>query len=214
MLREQGIVFASVIMIMGAVPASAQESAAPLSPVPLFTQMCTSGGGSLSKDSVREISYTVLPQEARQVIGFGGPQTGLGAYEEMHRANVPNRVLQVGARGVYLLLPAPGKAGAMATSCAVVWRGQDFAAARSAVFTISAMKNAQADADFSPIKDAHLVEVGTSSFSLSASEMSGWTMLREAPAADAATPSAGQSSSDPGLKTRQAGNGETIVKSH
>jgi hypothetical protein len=213
MARVKGFWVAALVAVVGQGAAVAQDAPTPLSPVPLFTQVCTGGGGHLARNAVRPASYADMPMEARNAIGFGAPGSSLVVDRVMVPTDVPNQMMKVGGN-TYLLLPASGRSGALANSCAVAWKANDFDAARAAVYALAGVKTPPADGDFSPVQNAHIAEVDGPGFRLAASEIWGWTVLREEPIVDAAPANSVHATSTqatPGLKILDKANGETVV---
>ncbi len=192
-----------------------------LEPVPLFTAICTQGGGRLPAADVAQTRYLVIPADARVALGFGlaaGRGMAAGMMEPLASRDVPNTVLAIGRGHDRFLLPSiSDKSGALAASCSVVWRGLHYAEARRAAADIAGMPDGGSDTDASPIAGAHIYGVRGRGYALAASEISGWTVLRMTPDTSS-VPSAGtayrRTATVPasGLVVHDNGHGEVVVK--
>jgi hypothetical protein len=125
-------------------------------PIPLFQAVCINGTAKLSRKWASASNYAAIPADGQAAIG----QSVMG---------VPNPVYQIGGGNEYLILPSTTSAMPFATSCAVVWQGDDLAAAKKVP---------------PPPADVQLV--------VTASLVKGWTVLKSVPAPGAAvSPPAG-----------------------
>ena len=97
-------------------------------PVDLFFQICTEGGGKLSKEMVTPLTFETLPDEVKGVLGKSrrDDQTSRRSYGKLKVEDVPNQLLQVnGPNAAYLVLPTDTKASrvSIASQCVAMWRG-------------------------------------------------------------------------------------------
>jgi hypothetical protein len=113
--------------------APSEIAMAPTAPIPLFKAVCVDGEARLSKKWAKQTSFSALPVDARRALG----QTGTGGIApEPSEYDVPNPIFQIGDGDEYLILPTESGAK-MAETCAVMWKGNDYAAATKLVASVS-----------------------------------------------------------------------------
>ncbi len=138
-------------------PAPAAPVFAPTEPIPLFKAVCTSpGSANLSRKWASATTYPAMPMDAKRALGLAGAPPGAPAPADK---DVPNPVFQINAGDEYLIVTASQAGAAFSDTCAVVWKGDDIAAA-----------NAVASAGVTP------------QLTLSAATTHGWTVLKSVPA--------------------------------
>ena len=171
----------SAFMMVHAAGAAAGQPGAAASPLALFRSVCMEGGTSLKKSEVKALPFEELPTNAKRAFGF----TSLLRAAPVGR--VANRVYQVGGdEGVYLLLPRSGSSGdadPYASSCAVIWRGENYAEAKRMIMPhpdpewLKGTLPSDNEMGF-----AHSA-TDDGDLHLSGAAFSGWTALRSAPSA-------------------------------
>jgi hypothetical protein len=172
---------ASLPLLLAAAPAPV----ATLDPINLFRSVCLSDRVSLPRHAFADIAYSKLPKGARVALNWGAPgfldlAPSRSPVAELPASEVPNRILAQlpKKRGVFLLLPAADKKGALAPACSAVWKGSSFAAARDAL-----VEDFQAPPLSSLPVPGKLLYYRTSvaGADVAAAEFQGWTVLRVAP---------------------------------
>lgn len=169
-----------------AAPSAAAELPAPsLDPVPLFNTMCTQGGGRLPGSAVTAQNYDTMPAAARVVLGVGAPEArdrGSDLFSALSASQVPNQIYRIGAQGgdMYLIVPKPGADGVMADSCAVIWKGHGFDAARHAITDFVGLDRSASD-PYVTGTDIKGFGISGKGYSFKTAEVDGWTILRATP---------------------------------
>lgn len=109
-----------------------QTSVQPIAPVALFNAVCMEGSGRLPQSAAKLIAFNEVADGAKLALGRSlksGPYSGLRSAPGVQNVTY---LVDAGKR-VYLLLPqtVDGKLATsdFASSCAVVWRGDNYAAA-------------------------------------------------------------------------------------
>jgi len=130
-------------------------------PIPLFKAVCISGTAKLSRKWASATTYPAMPMDAKRALGAAGAPPGAPAPADK---DVPNTVFQINGGDEYLVVPAAQAGAAFADTCAVVWKGNDLAAASQIA----------PGAPGGPL-------------TLSAAASHGWTVLKSVPTVPAAT---------------------------
>jgi hypothetical protein len=129
-------------LLLGAVPAAAQDAGETVAsePLPLFKTVCMGGGARLNRKMASEAGVTTLPDPARRALGKLVPKTqaDAAAAGPAEPAQVPNRMYQIAGGALYLLVPSAvaTPAAPLADSCMVLWQSagdDDYLAARKVV---------------------------------------------------------------------------------
>lgn len=133
---------AILALLLGIAPAAAQDAAesVPQEPLPMFKAVCMGGGARLNRKNASEANFSVLPDPARRALGKVAAKDNAGAVDAgtAEAAAVTNRIYQLGAGQLYLLVPsAPATPTTpLADSCMVLWQSagdEDYLAARKVV---------------------------------------------------------------------------------
>jgi hypothetical protein len=155
-------------------------------PVKLFEGVCLSDQVKLAKDSVADQPYAGLSEGARNALGFANPPGGIPRIPPagpLAATEVPNRILAIlPQRTSFLLLPASGT-GRYASSCAVLWKGNEYPKALDAAKRLAfggALPAGTPDLT-TPIRGLNWVVFTTKGMIVGAAEFGGWTVLRISP---------------------------------
>lgn len=186
MLRSGAILLvASACMMVQAAGAAAAPLGSAASPLALFRSVCTEGGSSLKKDKVKALQFDELPANAKKALEF------TSMLRPASVEGVANTVFRVGSgEGVYLLLPRSGSAGdadPYSSSCAVIWRGDDYVEAKWMIMPRPDPEELKGTLPSdNAIGLAHSA-TDDGDLQLSVAAFSGWTALRSAPSTRTST---------------------------
>jgi len=191
MARVHWIALAGVASVLAS-PLAAALPTPSLDPVSLFTQTCTKGGAHLPSNVVTAVDYDRMAPQAKVVLSMGAPDAAGRAgslFTPLSKRDVPNNIYRIGdwntpegkASNIYLILADPGAKGALASSCAVVWKANAFDDARHAVSTIVGQPLNASDPYVTGASDIQAYAAIGNGFSIKAAQVEGWTMLRATP---------------------------------
>jgi hypothetical protein len=142
LLARLSLAAAPLTLLLGAIPAAAQDAgeSVPAEPLPLFKAVCLGGSARLNRKITADASYAILPDPARRALGKTVPRTPEEALKAgpPEPALVPNRMFQMAGGQLYLLVPGatPTPGAPLADSCMVLWQSageDDYLAARKVV---------------------------------------------------------------------------------
>ncbi|QIL03033.1 hypothetical protein G7078_09775 [Sphingomonas sinipercae] len=159
----------------------------------IFEKACLEGSIALPRDQTSLTTYRRLPMAARQTIGkTETAHSGPNDYFAPAAEKVPNSIYQIGSkRTLFFIAPksdgpviaVPSGERLYATSCAVLWRGKDFAAAAAAI-----LPGGGPFLDFgnsmlpsgNPSRSGYVTRT-TGGFKLTAAAYEGWIVMRAFP---------------------------------
>ena len=159
----------------------------PQSPTELFKAACMGGSVSLPPGTVSPLAYADIPQRGRAALGM----TTFSAAEPAApgapaAAEVPGQIFEVGpGKKLFLVAPAGAdRSGRFARTCAVIWKGEHFAAARDAITPGQPVKlPTGSDPNSNPLGLASF-GINWGGLHLSVTTLRDWTVLKADPDAD------------------------------
>ena len=178
----------NIVALLLSLSVAAQPTAATglRTPGEIFQAVCLADEVKLAVSDFRMIDFRSLPDGAKAAMLRSLPPEivgGFAKWSELGDGDVPNRLLlSLPKKKTYVVLPAPGEKGRMASQCAVVWRGNHYADALK--IANSAFEGKDMSAPLSSSKGLpgmNSVSVTAEGRSVGAVEWNGWTIVRVAP---------------------------------